>query len=190
MDWAWGAEQAVADSGQQDGFWRLAVILGAIGVMALLARWRQRRNKDLPPRKAVDQRERFEREERMRNAADQALVELVETGREISAQVDVKIRMLNRLVKDAERLSERLEKLLFDASQKLSEQAQREEPAPETTRKSSRVDAGLTERSAKATRIVELHGQGKSIPQIARETGLSQVEVRMVIRHSGGDAGQ
>lgn len=49
---------------------------------------------------------------RVRETVDRALVELVDTSREISAQIDNRIRMLNKLVKDADEERTRLESLL------------------------------------------------------------------------------
>ncbi len=49
---------------------------------------------------------------RIRETTDRALVELLETGREISAQVDTKVRLLNKLVKDADEQATRLQTLL------------------------------------------------------------------------------
>lgn len=51
---------------------------------------------------------------RVRETVDRALVELVDTSREISAQIDNRIRMLNKLVKDADEERNRLETLLAE----------------------------------------------------------------------------
>ncbi len=48
----------------------------------------------------------------IRSQADKILVELVETSREINAQSDTKIRVLNKLVRDADKAIKRLEDLV------------------------------------------------------------------------------
>ncbi len=47
----------------------------------------------------------------IKNKADEILVELAEMSREINAQVDTKIRVLNKLIRDAEKVVKRYEEL-------------------------------------------------------------------------------
>ena len=47
----------------------------------------------------------------VRSKADEILVELAEMSREINAQIDTKIRILNKLVRDAEKAIKRYEEL-------------------------------------------------------------------------------
>lgn len=52
----------------------------------------------------------------IRHAADQILIQVVETGREINGVLDTKIRVLNKLIKDAEEAARRLEALTAAAA--------------------------------------------------------------------------
>ncbi len=90
------------------------VIGGVVIIMAILVPFLIRRNKHTAQSSFVPVREQWKaREEgaKVKNSADRILVELVETSREISARMDTKIRILNTLVKDAERAIVRLEEL-------------------------------------------------------------------------------
>ncbi|MHC4871058.1 MAG: hypothetical protein ACYTFY_04365 [Planctomycetota bacterium] len=87
----------------------VVVIIMAIIVPYLLKRSRQSTKAGFVP--VREQWQKRENASRMRDSADRILVELVETSREISARMDTKIRILNTLVKDAERCITRLEDL-------------------------------------------------------------------------------
>lgn len=71
-------------------------------------------------RKAREERRALERERErppedataVKSQADKIMVDLVEAGQEINAQLDTKMRVLNRLVRDAEGVAARLEEHL------------------------------------------------------------------------------
>lgn len=85
------------------------VIVLAIVVPYLIKRTRQSVKAEFKP--VREQWRERENATKMKNAADRVLVELVETSREISARMDTKIRILNTLIRDAERHIRRLEEL-------------------------------------------------------------------------------
>jgi hypothetical protein len=72
---------------------------------------RAKKEEETPAGPVRDQWEQFKAREKSSKQADRVLVELVETSREISARMDTKIRILNTLIRDAERCIERLEEL-------------------------------------------------------------------------------
>lgn len=191
MDLVWAAETADAakDSG---GYWQLALILAAIGFLGLFSRWRKMRKPVVIPAKEL--RERDENPNRYRDTADRAIVELLETSRVLNAQVDTKIRVLNRLVKEAEENCSRLEKLLAEARSEL------ERPAGERAAGRGADPAGEKAGAAEAKkeeaapasepeflselheRIYRLKVEGRSVAEIARTTNLSTTEVEFIVR--------
>jgi hypothetical protein len=171
-----------------------------------------------------------------RKSADKILVEVVETGREVSAQLDTRIRVLNTLIRDAERCIRRLEELTPDSppahgpvdsaqpakavvsvtddegsSAGFSPTAGEESPEPERRKDASAPDVppgGEEERRQVTTdvphklgshapagdgasvespdmdakaRAVRMHAEGWSVPEIAREIGLSRREVSLIL---------
>ncbi len=183
MDFAFAAE-AASQTGGTDGYWKLALILAAIGILGLLSRWRKAR---VPPRTtAKEMRSRDEHPERYRNAADRALVELVEVGREINAQVDTKIRFLNRLIKEADDRIAKLEKLSARAEQPVeTHDAVRQESAAKTVRTSG-SRRFFSELQA---RVVDLHDSGRSVADIGKATGLSTVEIELALQNAKNSQG-
>ena len=190
MDWAWAAEPG-AGGGSGGGYWQLAIVLAAIGLLGLFARWRKARAPAMPTTSEL--RERDENPNRYRDAADRAIVDLLETSQTLNAQVDTKIRVLNRLVKEAEEHAARLEALLAEA-RRLEEgipaqpgagtpapQAAAAEPAPET-----RAKGFLSELHE---RIYRLRADGKSVAEIARATSLSTTEVEFIVRYLDQEQG-
>ena len=81
-----------------------------IGIMAFMPRIIRKIRRE---RRALEQQETKELLNRphIKNNADEILVELAEMSREINAQVDTKIRVLNKLIRDADRLVKRYEEL-------------------------------------------------------------------------------
>ncbi len=116
-------------------------------------------------------------ENRVRQTADKALVDLLEASREISAQIDMKIRMLNKLVKDADTESRRLEKLLGLCAQVKESPGKVIIKEPEPVKpQPHREELPLLHRQ-----IGELSQAGKSPAEIARATRLSLHEVNLVL---------
>lgn len=178
-----------ASSGGSNGYLNLALILGAIGALGLFSRWRKSKRPPVPTLKEL--REREVNAGAYRDAADKALVDLIETGREINAQVDTKIRFLNKLVKDAETQIRRLEEILAKANGKESQPPPQEAvPPPAAARGSTRVSresAGKTAGDASLPRtelherIAALRAEGKNHAEIARAANLSLVEVQLAL---------
>jgi hypothetical protein len=81
----------------------------AIAVPYIIARVRSKvSEKPTPVRNQWNQ---IKQQEKVRQGADKILVELVDTSREISGRMDTKIRLLNTLIREAERCIAKLEKL-------------------------------------------------------------------------------
>lgn len=171
MDFAWAAEAAGKNEG--GGFWQLALVLAGIGFLGVFARWRKARTPK--PETGREIRERDREPQRYRDAADNAVVELLETSRTLNAQVDTKIRILNRLVKEAEENAVRLEKLLAEA--KGVEAPGRELEAPLAVEPAAPV-SGRTELQ---DRLLRLRRDGKTLAEIARTTNLSITEVKFAL---------
>lgn len=145
--------------------------------------------------------------DRLRQASDKALVDLLETGREISAQIDTKIRILNKLVKDAEVQAARLEKLLkvsvtvssagtvakvaenvVAARPPAAEPERIVEPAPAAPSAPAPAPSGPTLRPSgrwaadMPRRIAALAAAGRTREEIALAVGLSIQEVDLACR--------
>lgn len=184
MDVLQAAEAGAKNGGS--GYWQLALVLLAIGMLSLLARWRKAKAPPPAP-SARELRERDHDPDRYRSAADKAIVEMLEMSRTLNAQVDTKIRMLNRLVKDAEEKSARLERLLARAGVAIEDgkPPEREappsgEPAPSASGRLAKAQSGAFV-SDLQERIFMLHDEGKTVAEIAKATNLSTTEVRFAI---------
>ncbi|MCD8350769.1 MAG: hypothetical protein LUC93_09185 [Planctomycetaceae bacterium] len=186
MDYILAAETAEAATRETGGYWQLALILAAIGFLGLFARWRKARTG--PPLTAREMRARDDDPNRYRDAADKAIVELLETSRSLNAEVDGKIRVLNRLVKDAGDKCARLEKLLAQAR----ETEQGTIPSTTTTMTpddppaGSEMDTVVLPPQPKFLsdlheRIYRLRQGGKSVAEIAKATNLSTTEVEFIV---------
>ncbi|MDR1612071.1 MAG: hypothetical protein LBT97_04725 [Planctomycetota bacterium] len=186
------AAEPVAEAAAAGGYWRLALVLAGIGVLGLIARRRKARQP--PPLDVKEFRARDREPDRYRDASDQALVELIETGREINAGVDNKIRMLNRLVKDAGQLVARLEALMRDAERRIArlealtaaENGGIAPPAPRPAGNAEAAEAGDGRRfrSNLQARVVALRDEGKTAAEITAATGLSTIEIQLALEHA------
>ena len=91
----------------------LMVVVVLLAIMA--PRMILRSRKSRPNADLAELRRRMDKAEHGSGAqqrANQALTDLLEASREINAQIDTKIRVLNKLVKDADNEARRLGKLL------------------------------------------------------------------------------
>ena len=167
MDWVWAAEAGGGSGGvdPSSGVWRLVWV--ALGIMVIV--FVTRRQKRLSEQRAAARTSRLLADdgENARRAADQALVSLADMSREINAQIDTKIRFLNRLVKEADERIDRLEALVRS-------------DRPAEAAPSSASSTGLH------ARVRELRDAGKSPAEIARATGLSLLEVSVALRQLEG----
>ncbi|MDR1520567.1 MAG: hypothetical protein LBU23_10590 [Planctomycetota bacterium] len=181
------AEAAAESSG--GGIWQLAMILAAIGILAFFSRWRKART---PPPVNLERLRQIDREpDRHRDAADKAIVELLETSRALNAQVDTRIRMLNHLLKDAGEQAARLEKLLAEARGVASvgiAAAAAPGRGPETGRPTGQ--SGPPRRTELQERICRLRNEGKTLTEIAKGASLSISEVRFALESLDGFAGE
>jgi hypothetical protein len=195
----------------------LILAIAAIAVAApYLTRLAREKRRD-PPSGGASHAEEWPSRERIRRTADKALVDLVETGREISAQIDTRIRILNKLVRDADAAAERLERLQRGESAQSAPvraappEAEAEksgeagpprgaEPAPPPgaeLRTAAATPAPLAaspaSRSALHERVAALAAEGRSAEAIARDLRLSTSEVRLALhllrQGAGGESG-
>ena len=91
--------------------WGLAAFAVVIIIMALMPRLIRRiRNERIALQKQEEKK--IQNAPNIRSQADRILVDLAEMSREINAQVDVKIRVLNKLLRDSEEIVERYEKIV------------------------------------------------------------------------------
>lgn len=107
-----------SDSEAGTSFDTILLLFGIVVFVVLAPRLiRMGRNRSAPcpePQPEI-RRERHDPSSiRVRETVDRALVELVDTSREISAQIDNRIRMLNKLVRDADEERTRLESILAE----------------------------------------------------------------------------
>lgn len=123
----------------------------------------------------------------VKNYTDKIMLGLVEAGREINAQLDTKMRVLNSLVRDAENVATRLEKHLAASEHNL--------PPPITTKNLELSAAKIikpisdinTDSESGRWRLdlrkkIELHYHENRTPaEIARLLHLSLSEVNLVI---------
>ena len=179
------AAEAAGSVGDGSSYWHLALILAAIGFLGIFARWRKRRAPQLPT--AREMRERDHEPDRYRDAADKAIVELLETSRSLNAQVDTKIRMLNRLVKEAETAAAHLEKILAETrGQEVPPAEQPKTGENGASRESGRKPApARTFVSELQERVYRLKEEGRNVAEIAKATNLSTTEVRFAIDGMG-----
>ncbi len=189
MDVVWAAETAASETGS--GYWQLAMVLLGIGLLTIFGRWRKARAPQHIPT-AKEFRERDREAHRYRDAADNAIVEMLEMSRTLNAQIDTKIRVLNRLVKDAEDKTAALQKMLTQAGFALDNGVPEQNVSCETAKQAGKSISGRSNRSDTGAfmselheRIHLLHNQGKTAAEIAKATNLSTTEVRFVIDKLG-----
>ncbi len=167
----------LAESSDGDN-WLLALTL-ALAVLLIFRLWPRPR-----PAARSDPESEADAALRIRRSADKALVELAEVGREISGRIDTKIRILNRLSKEAEAQIKRLELLLRAAGREVPPAAEEENTSSAT---SSRRLATVIDEADKTARelherVLQLSREGKTAAEIARLTRLSIQEIDLVLR--------
>ncbi len=176
----------------------VVVVLLAIMAPRMIMRSRKSRSRsDLAElRRRLDAAEQGSAAQR---SANQALTELLEASRDINAQIDTKIRVLNKLVKDADNEARRLERLL-GVSAGAPEvgaavdglPAGYDDRAPVAISHATGVEAGdvlpgkpTSSQSARrcrdlCARVSRMQSEGRSSTEIAQITGLSVQEVSML----------
>ena len=91
-------------------FIAFAIVLAIMAFMPRIIRKIRRERQAL----AQQQTRELQNRPNIRSKADEILVELAEMSREINAQVDTKIRVLNKLIRDAEKIVKRYEELTLE----------------------------------------------------------------------------
>ncbi len=102
--------------------WKILLVFGlVIGVMFIIPRLLRKSRQERELLEKQYNRELNGNTSGVRFAADQILLQVVETGREINGVLDTKIRVLNKLIKDADDAARRLESLTGAAALHSSE---------------------------------------------------------------------
>lgn len=173
---------------------KLILAFGAvIAVMFLMPRLLRKNRQE---RKRLEKQYNDEVSNRLnvKSEADRILIEIVEAGREINARLDNKIRVLNKLIKDAEVLVERVEKAGTaepGSTQDSEVSARPAEPTSATCEEATTPDIDVDSESQKKSsgrfqvnirqKIADMAAQGRSVESIARLTRLSTAEVSLML---------
>ncbi|MCX7935177.1 MAG: hypothetical protein N3A66_07970 [Planctomycetota bacterium] len=166
----------LAETGESDNWlWALTVALALFLIFRLWPRTR--------PAVPSDPEGEADAALRIRRAADKALVELAEVGREISGRIDTKVRILNRLSKEAEAQIKRLEDLLRAAGREVPPLVGEDTTSATSSRRVAAV-VDETDKAAKELheRVLQLSREGKTPAEIARLTRLAIQEIDLVLR--------
>ncbi|MBN2712565.1 MAG: hypothetical protein JXR97_09070 [Planctomycetes bacterium] len=190
---------AVTETGGGGFDLKTLILLGIIVALSVLSPILVRKRKQVDAPRLDDIRKMESDIRTVRSAADQALVDLLETSREISAQIDTKIRVLNKLVKDADDRCRKLETMIRISEGELSvseldkateNEAEKNIPEREAAESGSGDCSSIAEpaktRSGRwvskiHARIEALGEEGKTPAEIARITNLSLQEVNLVL---------
>lgn len=174
---------AESDGFRPQDFIFMFAVLAIVIITPIMIKRSRRRSGQNHGEDLDDIRERAANAGRIRSTADQALVDLLETSREISAQIDTKIRILNKLVRDADAKCKRLEKLLGMPEDSVSPPrvgtAAEEQPHEGARSRSGRLVTNMQ------SRIANLANEGRSLAEIAHITHLSPQEVKLALQLLG-----
>lgn len=177
--WAWGR--------LMDGLAGPFAVIAGLTLIILVSLRLRRKNRDL---KGLEARPRSQvRAEGSRQALERMAVDLEEVARSISALLDTRIRVLDKLIRDADERVARLRDLGGEAGGAgpgSGEPAAAAEARPE-------AGAPAEEKLAHHAHIYGLADQGLSVPEIAERTGYHRGEVELVLslreatRSEGGE---
>lgn len=173
-----GLETAPAGALSGGGFnWQMLLLFaGLIVVMIVLARMRKRAAG--PPAGAAEGRRPPARpgEGLAREAVERLALDLEETARSVSALLDTKIHVLDKMLRDADARIARLEALSGQAAPEATPPPSEPEDALEAPPRSA-----ADETLAHHARVYGLADQGLGIAQIAEETGCQRGEVELIL---------
>ena len=164
----------LAESGSS-GDWLLALTI-ALALFFIFRLWPRRRLAPSEPAGEADAAMRI------RQAADKALVELAEVGREVSGRIDTKVRILNRLTKEAEAQIKRLEQLLQAAGRAVPPAGEEAKSSSASAPRAAAVDDTHGAARELHERVLQLSREGKTPAEIARLTRLAIQEIDLVLR--------
>ncbi|MDR0867334.1 MAG: hypothetical protein LBP75_02525 [Planctomycetota bacterium] len=183
--------------------WRFGLVcLGIVMLMFVLPRLTRRNFNARRQREKKIQRE-MDDALAVKSGADRIMLDLAEASREINAQIDTKIRMLNRLIREAEEVSQKLERAAGennpatgatpvptapaapktvnqepvgqDEAQRIIKEFAAAAVPPPANRKSDGV------RMSARRRVAALHRDGAEASEIARRLQISLAEVHLII---------
>jgi len=163
----------LAESGSS-GDWLLALTI-ALALFFVFRLWSRRRPVPSEPAGEADAAMRI------RQAADKALIELAEVGREVSGRIDTKVRILNRLTKEAEAQIKRLEQLLQAAGREVPPAGEEAKSSSASVPRAAGDDIHSAARKLHE-RVLQLSREGKTPAEIARLTRLAIQEIDLVLR--------
>lgn len=125
---------AAADMSGENLLLIMAGITIAIVVPYISRRMRDRKKRSLPKIKPVrDSWAEHKSDAEVRRSADRILVQLVDTSREITGQMDTRIRMLNQLIREADETISRLEAMQTHRAVPTEDRPRLTPHQPETT---------------------------------------------------------
>lgn len=198
------AATAEVESGSAYGSWlAIAAVIGALIIMPRILKRNRMERKLLEKQYQNETKNRLD----VKDHADRILVDLVEAGREINAQLDTKMRMLNKLIKDADAVARRLEngqcahsagqnnaeKIILNTGVDSSSDTKKEAKLPTyqerelaaEKEKDTDSDSVLTKSGRwkvdVRSRIEKMYKEGREADEIARLARLSVAEVHLVI---------
>jgi len=133
----------------------------------------KKRNRDLAPPEGRSRAQT--QEQRARNSIDRMTLDLEEAARSVSALLDTKIRVLDKLIRDADERIRRLEEAGGGSGPPPARDGQ--EPARAAPAPGPRPEETL----AHHAHIYGLADQGLSVLEIAEQTGYQRGEVELVL---------
>lgn len=159
----------------------IALLVGLLVVLVVLPRMMRRKSADSSPalsRPSPDVRSQEQMED--------LVVKLHDIGRELMGKLDTKIRILNRLIEEAD---EKISKLgALGVVEGFPETKSR--PAPEMKTAADafadmsappQADSGNIKEKGRYTAVYTLADAGRSIVEIARQTGMQPGEIELVL---------
>ncbi|GHS92785.1 hypothetical protein FACS1894139_16120 [Planctomycetales bacterium] len=178
--------------------WRFGLVcFGVVMMLVILPRLTRRNFNARRQREKKIQRE-MDNSLEVKRGADRIMLDLAEASREINAQIDTKIRMLNRLIREAEEVSQKLERAMSepaplapvaplapptvnpepvgqDYAQRIIKEFAAAAVPPPVNHKSDSV------RMSARRRVATLHRDGAEASEIARRLQISLAEVNLII---------
>jgi uncharacterized protein DUF6115 len=168
--WSWGKFF--------DSFSGPALVIVGLTLVLFVGLKLKRRNRDLARLDGLGGRPASGRDGRDgREAIERMAVDLEEVARSISALLDTRMRALEKLIRDADERIARLEGLETRDGSGPAESAQADEEPTDAQRAAEKAEETLTHHA----HIYGLADQGRSVQEIAEQTGYPAGEVELVL---------
>jgi hypothetical protein len=158
----------------------LALIVGLLIIVLLIPRALKKKPADSG---ATSSRPADAASIRTREQIDDMIVKLDDIGREVYAKLDTKIRILNRLIEEADEKIRKLEALgapAAPAPETKAKPAETKPDKPATGTASAPANPSAPEKGKYAT-VYALADAGQNVISIARQTGLQPGEIELLL---------